>query len=226
MTGNSTGSVRISGIQVEVGSTATPYQRVTTQFDVTEAGVPSTHYVNYDGSDSYLTQTVTPGIDKVQMFAGVRKLANTVGTIVELGAASGDGLAALYGNSSNNYGVLSKGTLQATIVSPSGATVPPISNIVTGLGDISTDTTTIRIDGAQAATSSTDQGTGNYLAYPLYIGRRAGSLLPFTGRDYGLIVRFGPNLSASTISSVEAWLGVKTGFTAPVISGVPTIGVS
>jgi hypothetical protein len=214
MTGNSTGSVRISGIQVEVGSTATAYQRVTSQYDVTQAGVPSMSYLFFDGaSDNLATPTITPGTNKVQMFSGVRKLANTVGTIAELGAASGDGLAALYGNSSNNYGVLSKGTLQATVVSPSGATVPPITNAVTGLGDISTDTTTIRINGSQVATSSTDQGTGNYLAYPLYIGARAGASLFFSGHLYSLIARFGPNLTADQLSSTETWVASKTGIT-------------
>ena len=54
-----------------------------------------------------------------------------------------------------------------------------------------------------------DQGTGDYLAYPLYIGRRAGASLPFNGQIYGLIVRFGANLSAATITQTETWLGQR-----------------
>ena len=208
------GSFLLGRPQFELGSTATAYQRVTDQYNVTEAGVSSVSYLFFDGaSDSLATPTITPGVDKVQVFAGVRKLANAVGIIAELGAASGNGLAAVYGNASNNYGVVSKGTLQATVVSPQNATVPPITNVVTGIGDISGDTTAIRVNGSQVATSSTDQGTGNYLAYPLYIGARAGASLFFSGHLYSLIARFGPNLTADQLSSTETWVASKTGIT-------------
>lgn len=44
--------VYIGDPQLEVGSTATPYQRVTTDFDVTEAGVPDVWHLSNDGGDS------------------------------------------------------------------------------------------------------------------------------------------------------------------------------
>ena len=75
----------------------------------------------------------------------------------------------------------------------------PNTNILTGLGDISGDRATLRINGVQAAQNTADQGTANYLAYPLYIGCRGGTSLPFNGRLYSLIVRFGSNLPAATI---------------------------
>jgi hypothetical protein len=217
----------LRNMQLEAGAVSTPYQRVTTQFDVTEAGVPSTHYVNYDGTDSYLTQTVTPGTDKVQVFAGIRRFTDPVanGMIIELSpsVSSSEGSFYLIANTTQGYTFASRGTTART--ASSASTAAPVSDVLTGLGDISGDIADIRDNGVSVQDIG-NQGTGNFLAYPMYIGRRSGSLIPFTGRDYGLIVRFGPNLSASTISSVEAWLGVKTGFTAPVISGVPTIGVS
>ena len=217
----------LRNMQLEAGTVSTPYQRVTTQFDVTQAGVPSTHYVNYDGTDSYLTQTVTPGTDKVQVFAGIRRFTDPVanGMIIELSpsVSSSEGSFYLIANTTQGYTFASRGTTART--ASSASTAAPVSDVLTGLGDISGDIADIRDNGVSVQDIG-NQGTGNFLAYPMYIGRRSGSLLPFTGRDYGLIVRFGPNLSASTISSVEAWLGVKTGFTAPVISGVPTIGVS
>jgi hypothetical protein len=205
--------VFLRNMQLEAGTVSTNYQRVTDQYNVTEAGVPSVSYLFFDGGDSLATPSVNfTATDKMTVFAGVRKLANAVGTIVELGAASGNGLAAVYGNSSNNYGVLSKGTLQATVVSPSGGTTPPITNIVTGIGDISGDITTIRINGAQAATSSTDQGTGNYGNFPLYLGARGGSTLFFSGNLYSLVVR-GAQSSAGQISNTEIWVASKTGVT-------------
>lgn len=42
--------------QHELGTVKTPYQRVTTEYDVTEAGVPSVYYAHYDGADDVLPQ--------------------------------------------------------------------------------------------------------------------------------------------------------------------------
>lgn len=47
----------------------------------------------------------------------------------------------------------------------------------------------------------------------MYIGMRGGTLLPFNGRLYGLITRFGPNLTADQISQTERWMAQKTGVT-------------
>ena len=47
-----TADVMIWGGQLEFGSVATPYQRVTTDFDITEAGVPSVSHLYNDGGDS------------------------------------------------------------------------------------------------------------------------------------------------------------------------------
>lgn len=42
------------------------------------------HYLYFDGVDDFLvTPTITPGIDKVQVFAGVRRLTDTIGIICE-----------------------------------------------------------------------------------------------------------------------------------------------
>lgn len=89
----------------------------------------------------------------------------------------------------------------------------PITNVLTGIGDISGDLATIRVNGTQAAQNTADQGTGNFNAYPMYIGRRGGTSLPFNGRIYGLIVRFGTNLNESQIKQVESLLAQKTGVT-------------
>jgi hypothetical protein len=87
----------------------------------------------------------------------------------------------------------------------------PITNVLTGIGDIATDTSILRVNGVQIVSNATDQGTVNYLAYPMYIGRRAGTINPFNGYLYGLVVRFGPNLDAGTISATETWMNSKTG---------------
>jgi hypothetical protein len=68
----------------------------------------------------------------------------------------------------------------------------------------------------------TTPDTGNFLAYPLYIGRRGGTTLPFNGNLFSLILRFGTNLSAATIRQTETWVGDKTGINIP-LSVSPTI---
>jgi hypothetical protein len=189
---------------------------VTTQYDVTEAGVASVSYLYFDGgSDNMVTSTITPGIDKAQVFAGVRKLNNSTGVIAEFSVnfVSGGsfGLFCEGGpGAANNYAFGSTGSLAAqTIASPF---VAPITNVLTGLGDISGDRATLRVNGTQVAQNTGDQGTGNYLAYPLYLGGRAGTSLFFSGHLYSLITRFGANLDAPTIASTEAYVAGKTGF--------------
>jgi hypothetical protein len=199
--------------QLELGSTATNYQRVTTQYDVTEAGVASVSYLYFDGgSDNMVTSTITPGIDKAQVFAGVRKLTAGTGIIAEFsaGVLSNNGSFLAYNDLATiRFG--SRGT--SSLVDIAGAASVPSTKVATGLGDISGDTTTLRLDGFQAATSTTDQGTGNYLAYPLYLGSRAGTSLFFSGHLYSLVVRFGANLDATVISSTETFVAGKTGVT-------------
>lgn len=205
------GSVTLA--QLEIGSSATAYQRVVSQYDITEAGVPTCYYVQADGvDDAYVTPTITPGTDKVQVFAGVRKLSDAArGCIVELSTGGGTGSFFLEGPNSSltgGYGGFSRGTATSFVASTTGAA--PVSSVVTLLGDISGDRATLRVNGAQAAQSTTDQGTGNFLAYPAYIYGRGGTSLPFNGLDFGHAIRFGPNLDAATIARVEALIARNT----------------
>jgi hypothetical protein len=215
--GNATNNILVWGAQLETGSTATAYQRVTDQYNVTEAGVPSVSYLFFDGvNDSLATPTITPGVDKAQVFAGVRKLSDAAqGIAVELSATSlinaGSFAIRAPSGATAQYGFISGGTaLSAPIASGFAA---PITNIVTGIGDIAGDVATIRVDGVERTTSATNQGTGNYLAYPLYIGARGGSGTFFSGHLYSVIARFGPNLDTGQISSTETWVAGKTGIT-------------
>lgn len=205
----------IWGAQLETGSLATPYQRVTDQWNVTEAGVPSVSYVQYDGTDDwFISPTITPGIDKAQVFAGVRKLSDAaLGVLAETSATGGVGSVSVLAprTSTTSYGYASRGSLTAEANTTAGAFPAPITNVLTGIGDIAGDVATLRVNGVQAATSATDQGTGNYLAYPLYVGRRGGSSLPFNGRLYQLLIRFGANLDAATITATETFVNSKTG---------------
>ena len=188
---------------------STTLSRPTYQVDSNGRG-----YLSFDGSDDFLvTPTITPGTDKAQVFAGVRKLSDAVrGMVVESGSGGTTNAILLNAptGSLSGYGFGSFGSLitaQASTTSPAA----PSTNVLTGIGDIVADTAVLRINGTQAASSTADQGTGNYLAYPAYIGRRGGTSLPFNGRIYSLITRFGANLTADQIAQTEAWVNSKTG---------------
>jgi hypothetical protein len=152
--------------------------------------------------------------DKMTVFAGVRKLSDAaIGALIETSVTSISNNGTLWmlapGTAgASNYNFRSGGTSRTSIAAT--GFVAPITNVLTGLGDISGDLATLRVNGTQVAQSTADQGTGDYLAYPLYIGARAGTTLFFSGHLYSLIVR-GAQSDSKRISSTEAWVAGKTG---------------
>jgi hypothetical protein len=173
------------------------------------------YYLLFDGvNDSFTTSSINfTSTDKMSVFAGLRKLSDAAtGMFVELSSSifAFPGVFNLIAPSGafNNYQLSSGGTVVAA-VAPSGFAAP-ISNVLTGICNISGDVVTLRANGAQVATSSSNQGTGNYGNYPLYIGRRGGSSLPFNGRLYSLIV-VGKAVTAGELSDTETWVNGKTG---------------
>lgn len=217
-TGDGTSGIYIWGADLRVandGVNLPPYQRVNTATDYDTVGFP--HYLRFDGvDDGLVTNTITPGIDKVQVFAGVRKLSDAaIGALAELSPDLNvnSGIFALFAPSQTSPLWAYRFTGKGILISGAGNSqtpVAPTTDILTGLGDISGDRSTLRINGVQAAQNTADQGTGNYLAYPLYIGRRGGTTLPFNGRLYSLIVRFGANLPTATIQKTEKYINGLT----------------
>lgn len=217
---NSDGNAEFTTPQLETGTSITAYQRVVSSFDVTEAGVASLSYLSFDGVDDFLvTSTITPNTDKVQVFAGITKLSDAAqGMIIESSTSVGsfDGTFNLQapGLSGNQFRSSSGGTIRAAGLATVSSGYPaPTTRVLTNLSDISGDINTLRIDSVQVSQGIADQGTGNYLAYPLYIGRRGGTTLPFNGQIYNMIVRFGANLTTSRLTQTERFVGSKTGVT-------------
>jgi uncharacterized membrane protein len=193
--------------QLELGSTATQIQTVTTAFDVTEAGQRDCFGVRADGIDDFYTTASTDftGTDKVTVFAAVRKLSDAAaGVVLELSSSSGTGFGkfGMFAPSdvAANYMFRSAGTSNVTNTVTTFAA--PITNIVTGIADIGADVNIVRVNGTQAGSVSTDQGTGNYANDILYLFRRGGTTLPFNGNLYALIVA-GGSYPLSTIQRVE-----------------------
>lgn len=207
-------TIRVRFPQYEKASFPTNYQRVGSFLDVSEEGKARRGRIWYNGTSHFMeTGTITPGTDKVQVFAGLRKLSDAaVGTLMESSSNSSenDGSCAVFAPVSvaPNYRFLSRGSVASSCLGTGYSS--PITSILTGLGDISGDSAILRIDGVQEDISTDDQGTGNYLAYPLYFGARNGTSRFYNGYEDTSIIRFGPNLDADTISKVESYVASKT----------------
>ena len=207
------GSVTLADLRVTNDGVGLPtYQNVVTSTNYDTSGFPL--FLRFDGNDDSLaTTSITPGTDKAPVFAGIRKTSDAALAIVaELSAtiASNAGSFALTAPNSAaaNYNFSSKGTTQTdnTVTTYTS----PLTSVLSGIADIAGASNLIRVNGVQVGSVLTTQGTGNYLAYPLYIGRRGGTSNPFTGRLYSLIMRFGANLSDAQITSTETWINGKT----------------
>jgi hypothetical protein len=228
-TGNNVGSyagditkgILIWGAQLELGSTATNYQRVTTTYDVTEAGVPSCSYLFFDGgSDSMATGNIDfTATDKMTVWAGVRKNSDaSAGVVAELSVSVSTNNGSFLIDApdipaSQDYGFYVKGT-SISEAQANGFPAPDTA-VLAMQGDIaaSSDRIRARRNGSQVGTSgAASLGTGNFGNYPLYIGARAGTGTFFNGNLFGLVVR-GAASTTAQITATEAWLAPKTGVT-------------
>ena len=230
--GDGTSGIYIWGADLRVtnvGTNMPAYQRVgaATYGTSTVAGNPDydtsgfPFFLAFDGTARSMTSsTITPGVDKAQVFAGVRKLSDaTIGCIAEFSAnwSTNAGSLTLLASANDagaagafyKFGSTGTGGVNAQVIA--SPYVAPITSTITGTSDIVGDLITARISAVAAPNATGDQGTGNFLAYPLYIGARAGSSLYYNGNLYELIVRFGSNLPEATIDNAEVWVGNKTG---------------
>jgi len=194
-------------------------QTTDTKRPVLQQDANGKYYLLFDGIDDALqTANVNfTGTDKVTIWVGVRKLSDAaVGMLLELSASTvlnkqSFDIRAPSTVSTNNYFFRSGGTapLGAADAIATGYAAP-ITNVLTAIGQINNDVAILRVNAIQAASSITDQGTGNYGNYPLYIGSRGGTTLPFNGRLYSLIIR-GAQSTATQISTAETYVNSKTG---------------
>jgi hypothetical protein len=177
-------------------------------------------FLLFDGSDDSLQSAanINPGaVDKVQVFAGVRKLSDVAsGVVVEASASFSTNTGAFVlaapgadGAASYNFNV--RGSSIPTPGAVATGIAAPVTSVVTGTADIDAPIRAIRVNGANAASTSVGLGATNFLTYTHFIGRRAGTSLPFNGRIYQLITRYGPNLSADQIAVAEAFVNQRTG---------------
>lgn len=178
------------------------------------------YYLAFDGvDDSLQTNSIDfTATDKVSLFAGVRKLSTVEGIVLELSSTVSTNNGSFYlaapAGQTNPYQIsfVNKGTLFTSAQNPN--LPPPISVVVSCKGDIAADNTTIRTNGTQFSSAS-DLGTGKYGNYPLYIGRRGSTSLPFNGHLYSLI-GIGRLTTDSETIALEKSIAKNTGVTLSV----------
>jgi hypothetical protein len=197
-----------------------PYQRIeaATVYDSDTSKFPL--YLACDGSDDSLYTAANLDLsstDKVTVFAGVTKLSDAATAIfLELSADAGVNSGSFFvtapptaGQSSISFYGNGNG-VSGTSLFNNAQVAAPVTAVIAAQADIPADSTTLRVDAVQVASSATNLGTGNFGAYPLYIGRRNNTNLPFNGRIQQLIVR-GAASSAAEISSTERYIAGKQG---------------
>lgn len=176
------------------------------------------YYLAFDGTDDFL---VTSSIDftatdKISLFAGVRKLSDAaIGMLCEFSADLGSNNGAFYlgapataGNGSITFN--SKGTSFAAAIAAS--VFAPVSVVVTGYANIAAPSSAIRVNGVFKSSNLASQGSVKYGNYPLYIGRRGGTALPFNGHLYSLI-GIGRLTTDSETTSLEKSIAKNVGVT-------------
>jgi len=176
-------------------------------------------YLEFDGVDDFFVTSAInfAASDKMGVFAGVMKLTDsTLGVVAELSAniGSSDGsliVTAPSGSASASFSAGFRGTVRKDRTSPLSYAAP-FTGILSADGDIAAGSTRLRINGATVASDASGLGTGSFGNWPLYIGRRGGTTLPFRGYLSGLIVR-GATTDAATITSIEKLLAAKSGMT-------------
>lgn len=201
------------------------YQRVADASTYDTQGFPL--YLRFDGVDDWL-QTASvdfSGTATATLWAAIRKLSDgAVGMVVELSAGATAGvsngtfhLAAPNPATGNLSFKLVGGSTPADAVVAASGYAAPVSVLATYQMDIGGaaigDEMKIRVNGVAPAVTYpngvTPAGGGNLGNHPIYIGRRAGTSLPFAGRLYGLIIRGAASPSA-TLAKVERYLNARS----------------
>lgn len=175
-------------------------------------------YLSTDGVDDWLSTPVNLPIsasNKITVCVGIKKESDaSVGALFEtsISSSANTGTIAMLipqAIATANLSFRSGGSLVRTLISPPIYPAPFLT-VLTGQSDISSDNCTLRVNKVLSVSDSGDQGTGNYINYPLFLFRREGKSLPFNGRFYGLIIS-GAKFTEEIILKTEEWMNSKTG---------------
>ena len=194
------------------------YQRVNTSTDYDTNGFPLYLAANGSSTAMQTNSIVFSSTDKMTVVAGVRKLIDSSDQVLyEFSAttASNTGTFSARPSYDGNVGtgaywtMISKGSSASTSTT-AASYISPISEVLSSQTSISTDQNTLRLNSLQLVSPSTDQGTGNYGNYPLYLfARNNGASNWFNGHFYGLVIR-GAQTSDVQLARLENDMAVRT----------------
>lgn len=213
--------IKVTGFSLVPGTDPGAYQRVTSEWDVTEAGKRDCWYLAFDGVDDFMVTEVALDLSstsKLAIFAGLRAdLPTGTACWIELSELSNFTPGCFYSSAP----LVSSGVQCGSALSVRGATgAGSVLNIAGFMSSPSVVTHQIdtsaymrsRINGVQTQTAFT-QG-GNFAAgRKLYLGARAGTSYFFKGRLYQLVIR-GAETPDAQVLAVEADLKAKMGIAA------------
>lgn len=171
----------------------------------------------FDGVNDYLSVAAMnlSGTDKVSIFCGVFKPVDTGSpTVYEHTVAADANAGGFYLRAPNggvsNLNALMRGATGNNSVTP--ANTAPDSMVLAALHDLAAPRTDLRRNGVLLAGNTAATGGGNFASAAFYVGERAGTTGPFSGRIYQLIVR-GASSTAAEIAAAERFVGSKMGIT-------------
>ena len=227
-----TGSVTVDRAQLIATNSllSNAYQRVvtgvagtstvsgTSDYDTDPTKFPP--YLKFDGVDDAMKTTSVnfSATDKMSIWAGVRKITDTVGALCELTANINSNSGSYYvitGTdspiSTNGYSSIARGTAtaavnQATFISNVNA---PSTDVLAITHNIVGDLSTIRVDTVEGTNGTGDKGFGNFVNDRIYIGGRGEGSPYFNGNLYSLIIR-GAASTATQITNTETYVNSKT----------------
>jgi hypothetical protein len=198
--GDGVSGVLTKNLQVELGSTATAYQKTTTIYDTTEAGVADLHYLQFDGVDDGLAITsIIPsslGLGAVWSFWwGIKWDAGTQTVFGAAAATSGRYILAAQQSSTSARSDSGAPTVRVNqTVIPAGAA--PRGDLYTALTSPA---------GSKVMTVT----EANLMNYTTGIFFGAYSAYTFNGKLYSLIIR-GASPNADQIAAAESYVNSKT----------------
>ena len=167
--------------------------------------------LDFDGVDDALqTPTITPGADKVQTFAGVRKIGTDVAMLADWGLSptvtNGSFYVAAPLNTTIQYASIARGSTPVDTSHRSDITLGPAPDnaVIAAASDIAASLTTLRRNGVAGTLATGALGTGDFSAQVLNIGARNDASLRYRGLVFGLAVRFGPNLTDAVRNRAES----------------------
>lgn len=169
-------------------------------------------WLDFDGSDDFMWVPSVSLIASDKVFISSGFMANPgTGMVVELSVNTNTNAGSFYHyNNNGSFEAICRGNAGITAANISRLKAPALA-VVSAVHSIDNPKRSqVRVNGTIGPETTANRGTGNFGAYPLFVGRRGGTALPFNGKIYGLIVR-GTLTADADIIAADKWIAKKSG---------------